>query len=347
MANEDFKALIEILKDELVEFAYHNDFIKEKLNEQEHVELLDSISDFSDQEILSIFLGEATENIRDFQSKFGKFLRYSLALIASGALVGAPLLGPLLYFLYRKAMDPCTKTCDARFSMRGPAGKKCKYFCQMRAILDTIRKLKGDLPECSRQKKRKKCENRIKKAILKWEKKYADAKTNFEKADEKMRERRRKKFGYEESVRLKKLSEQDYDKAEPGEALIKPSEPNPRIDRIVRVALVGGLFAVPIPLISVAANEITKRFDFTCMRRCFAKPNVNKKFCYHQCRYYGRQNAVRLLNKGLAGCSKAANPPKCRHKMLTLLKDWRKREIQSRYTYQKELDKQRAKLTRD
>jgi hypothetical protein len=346
MTNRDFDALIEMVKDDLVELVHEGEYTNKNLSHDQRLQIIEKVEEMSPQEVLALFIGEQDAGrIREFQSKFGRFLRYSLAVIAAGAAgPAAPALGPLIYYLYRRAMEPCKRRCGARHA-RGPAGKKCKYECQMRHILDMVRKLRSELSKCAQQKKQKKCENKIKREIEKWSNRFEQAKENFEKAEEKMRERRRKTLGYEESARL--FEQEDNDKADPGEALIKPSEPNPRVSRIVRLATTDGLQAVPIPLISVALNEIVKRYDYDCMRRCFRKPSVTKRYCHSQCREQSRLNSIRMIRAGLSRCNQAQQPDKCRRKLATMLKDWQRRAVQTARTHEKNENRRRAKLTKD
>jgi hypothetical protein len=146
MTNRDFDALIEMVKDDLVELVHEGEYTNKNLSHDQRLQIIEKVEEMSPQEVLALFIGEQDAGrIREFQSKFGRFLRYSLAVIAAGAAgPAAPALGPLIYYLYRRAMEPCKRRCGARHA-RGPAGKKCKYECQMRHILDMVRKLRSEL----------------------------------------------------------------------------------------------------------------------------------------------------------------------------------------------------------
>lgn len=107
---------------------------------------------------------------RDFENKFGKFMLYGLVFFATGPI--APIIGPLLLWLYRRSTDDCINKCSGQSG--GPCYNKC-YYEACDDVIKRINKELGQVNKIENERKRKSVEKKLRKERVKWvekQKKY-------------------------------------------------------------------------------------------------------------------------------------------------------------------------------
>jgi hypothetical protein len=170
----------DIGRKQLIRFAIHSEYIKERTTFKEHIALCKEIRSLPEDEVFEIM----QEGIREFEGAFRKFLKYSFSIIAAGAAgPAAPLLGPLVLYSWRKLNDPCYRQCFNRFG-RGKERNVCKYECQYKATQGIVRRLRSEFGKCNQfeDKREDKCKKKLRKHLVKWEKKLQQQKSRLEKA---------------------------------------------------------------------------------------------------------------------------------------------------------------------
>jgi hypothetical protein len=391
---DELKLFGESCRSYLLNAAIKSSVLKDKLTFRQHIKICNDIQKLSGEEAIELLLGEG---IREFEGVFRKFLKYTFAVIAAGAAgPAAPFLGPFVLYHWRKLNDQCYRRCFGQFG-RGIHRKVCKYECQLKSSQQIARRLRSEFTKCNQleDKKAQKCEKKLRRELVKWEKKVQQQRTRLEKARNELEEKERKAKEKELAKRAKKMAKKrvafeesvsvereivlkviknsslirerlsfiehlkfynavktlDENKIsilfktlfEADEApTVEPPKTNPKTDRYIRAALYLGLWVVPVPFFNDVVNYIIKKHDFECMRKCVTK--ADRSFCYNQCRYLGRKYAVKFLNGQLQKCKKAKSPFKCKKKVLSLLEDWRQREVEARHKYEESLKKRLRKI---
>jgi len=182
------KKLIEwSCKRALLDLVVQSKHIHESLSFKEQVKMAEWVRDMSyEQSISAIFyncqpLSEV--GVRDFESKFKKFLKYGLAAIAGGMFMGkgGPTITMVTYYFFRKATDPCYQVCLRKFGK--PLERKvCKYECQVRAAQSVVNDIKSQISRCSGSKRPIACEKKLNKVLIKWSKKLEKQLVKLQKA---------------------------------------------------------------------------------------------------------------------------------------------------------------------
>jgi len=193
----------------LLDIALDSQILKNKLTFKEHVELCNSIGSLSYKEVVALTI---TEDIKEFEGKFRKFLKYGFAAIAGmtagavaatgilatagGALLGPPLAMFVLY-IFRKLTDTCSRSCLAKFPM-STQRKICRYQCQVNAARKIVNDLRSEITKCNQFANPEKCEKKLRKEYIKWSRRLQQQMVKLNKAslgtEEKLRKQRQKEL---------------------------------------------------------------------------------------------------------------------------------------------------------
>jgi hypothetical protein len=287
-----------------------------------------------------------TEDIRAFESKFKKFLKYSLAAIAGLALgPGAPTIAVITLFFYRKLTDDCHRECS-NLPMFSGQRKVCKQECELDAAKKVFSRIRSDISKCGQMQNPDRCEKKLLKQQIKWGKRVQLLMIKLNATKSKVRDVQQKKGGdqYQYSShdilngvsdRIKVFYEQDPSQS--SQAAPKPFEPkmkmNPQAEKYLRLAVNIGMFFTPVPYFRVIVNNLIRKYSVGCIARCLAQMKIPKQVCYGQCAYLGAKYASDYLTKELSKCNKAKNPQKCRNKINKMLADWKTREIERKLRF--------------
>jgi len=176
----DRQLITEVGKQFLLDVAIDSNQLKKKLTFKEHIDLCHEIINFDYEDIATIFC----EDIRDFEGKFSKFLKYGLAGIAGATLglkarglkVGllkAPPLAMFALYLFRKATDPCERACFRNWPM-STKRKVCITECKVNAAREIVNELRSEIAKCRQFTNPEKCEKKLMKQYMKWSKKLQE-----------------------------------------------------------------------------------------------------------------------------------------------------------------------------
>lgn len=365
----DRKLLTEAGRDYIFDIALESNYLKEKLSFKEHILLCDQVNKLTYEEVISLVV---TEDIRAFEGKFSKFLKYSMAAIAGmkfGGLAGPPIAMFILY-LYRKLSDTCERSCFRKLPLTKER-KVCRYECQLNAARKMANDIRSEISKCSSFQYAERCEKKLQKEYMKWAKRVQQlvVKLNRAKLDatEKIRKARqrelakrgkaiaasfdlssaqlgtfiaenkalRQKLSFEQHIELyRAIISEDEDG-------VGPVKIDPRHEKAARMAITVGLFAVPIPGVSVAFLAVVKKFNAACHAKCLSSKDntLPHDVCYTKCSYLGAKYAVNFLRKELKKCGKAEDPYKCKKKIYDMLEDWTQREVERKIKFEAALRK--------
>jgi hypothetical protein len=376
----DRKILTEVGREYILNIALDSQHLKNKLSFKEHVLLCSQINRLSYEEVISLTI---TEDIRAFEGKFGKFLKYSIAAIAGmkfiGALSGPPVAMFILY-LYRKATDTCVRSCFTKMPL-SKQRKICKYECQLNAAKKMTAEIRSEITKCSQFELADKCEKKLQGEYIKWAKRVQQLTIKLQRAkvdvEEKARKARQKQLAKKaKSLRagLELSKDQLINFVSENENLryklpfrehlklyqlctyiqeeeVAPFKIDPKKEKMIRKVMYLGLWVLPIPFFNDIINYMAKKYSFGCAGKCIKGAKYSKKLCYQQCAYLGAKYAVQTLNSQISKCDKAKKPTKCKKKILNLLEDWKQREAERKIkfeaTLRSEVRKAKAKNLRN
>ncbi|MCK5601520.1 hypothetical protein KAR91_06625 [Candidatus Pacearchaeota archaeon] len=193
MITEKERKIIEkCCKLSLLEVVSESKVLREKLSFVEHIKMAEWVRTMTYEESISAVFNNneplSEFGIRDFESKFKKFLKYGLAAIAGG--IAAPIgvsmtigAGVAMFatYMFRKLTDPCWQNCLRKFG-RGPERKVCKYECQVEACRAIIRDVKAQINKCDETKRPLACEKKLNKEYIKWSKKLQEHLVHLQRA---------------------------------------------------------------------------------------------------------------------------------------------------------------------
>jgi hypothetical protein len=192
--------------------------------------------------------------------------------------------------------------------------------------------IRSEISKCSAFSNPEKCENKLQKEYIKWAKRVQVLTVKLNQARANLDEKNRKAAAERqpaESFAIKKYLKYRYLKEEEeGSDTVTPPKVDPKKEKMVRIVLYLGLWAVPIPFFNDVINYLIKKYDFSCASKCVAKKTISKELCYKQCSYLAAKYAVSILNKQLTKCAKAKDPIKCKNRIFSLLQDWKQREVE-------------------
>jgi len=362
----DRKLITEAGIEYIFNIVLESNILKEKLSFKEHVSLCNDVKNLQYEEVVELIFNEG---IRAFETKFSKFLKYSLAGIAGlvGGVWGPPLAMFTLY-LYRKATDTCVRSCFMKIPFSS-ARKICKLECQLNAAKKMEKDLRSEISKCSQFQNPKKCERKLQGEHIKWAKRVQllivrvnQAKTREE---EKLRKQRTsdltkrakqlrasldlstnqiKTFIVENENVRKNLTFRDhlklysiFDNLQEEEQEVQQIKMDPKKEKMLRTVLYLGLWAIPIPFFNDLINYIVKKYSFGCAGKCYSQRKFSKELCYKQCAYLGAKHAVKLLNEQLSKCNKSKDPIKCKKQIYKMLADWKQREVERKIKFESTL----------
>jgi hypothetical protein len=357
ISDRDKKLLAEAGREYILDIALKSNFLKEELTFKEHLKLCDQVTKLSYEEVITLTI---TEDIRAFESKFKKFLKYSIAAIVGTSMIGSPPLGMFVPYMYRKATDTCERSCFTKMPL-SKQRKICRYECQLDASKRLERELRSQIRKCGQFKYANRCEKKLQKEYIKWAKRTQKISVKLARAREDLDERRRNKRRKELLKRAKKLrahterpkdqlvkfiaeneslrKQLDFKKhlklyqtskyiKEQKDSEIKPVKIDPKKEKMIRTVMYLGLWAVPIPFFNDLINYMVKKYSIGCASKCASEKKLPKEVCYHQCTYLGAKYAVKTLKSQLPKCKKAKKPEKCTKKIYKMLEDWKQREVE-------------------
>jgi len=361
----DKKILTEAGRDYIYDIVVASKYLKETISFKEHILLCDQVNELTYEEVISLTI---TEDIRAFEGKFSKFLKYSIAAIAGMALGGlaAPPVSMFVLFLYRKATDTCERSCFRKLPL-SKERKICKYGCQLNAAKKMATDIRTEMSKCSQFTRAASCEKKLQKEYIKWAKRVQllTVKLNRAKMDaaEKQRKRQvrdltkntkrisagldltgnnladyiaenielRHNLSFEKHLELyKSVVNEDEDNP------VAPVKVDPKKEKQIRQAMYLGLWIVPIPFFNDLVNYMVKKYSFGCAGKCTAK-NMPKDVCYNQCAYLGAKYAVAELTKQMGKCKNADTPEKeykCKKRVMKLREDWKVREVERKHKFE-------------
>ena len=195
----------------LLDIAINSKTLKQNLTFKEHIALCEEIMDLDYEGVATFF----SEDVREFEGKFSKFLKYGLAGVA-GAFLGlktkglkvglmhAPPLAMFVLYLFRKASDPCERACYSKWPMTTERSI-CKTECRVKAARDITHDLKSEIAKCRQFVNPEKCEKRLMKEYHKWAKKLQKELIKLRNIRAGQVEKTRKKRGKELDRRAKSL----------------------------------------------------------------------------------------------------------------------------------------------
>ncbi len=185
-------------KSAIMDLVSNSGHIREQLDFNEHVNMLKWVSELDYQTSVSVVFNNAVIldefGIRDFESKFRKFIKYGLAAIAGGIMASRMLMitpvgltvGAVTYYLFRKATDPCWQNCLSKFGKRLER-KVCKFECQSRAAKSIVNDVKAQISKCNGTKNPLACEKKLNKEYTKWSKKLQEQLVKLQQASAELR----------------------------------------------------------------------------------------------------------------------------------------------------------------
>jgi hypothetical protein len=375
ISQNDRQILTEVGREYLLDIAMESKTIKEKISFIEHVKLCSQIKELTYEEVIALTI---TEDIRDFEGKFGKFLKYSMAAIAGmvfGGVTGPPITMFILY-LYRKATDTCVRSCFNKLPLTS-ARKICKYQCQVDAAKRITREIRSEVSKCSQFEKAERCEKKLQGQYIKWAKrtqqlivKLQQAKATHSEKLRKQSQRRREELERKGQI----ISEQlDLSKKQiltfvkenkqlrdnisfkkhlqlynicqyiPEEEGVPSVVLDPKKEKLLRQVLYLGLWVLPVPFFNDVVNYMMKKYSVNCAGSCIKSKKYSSSLCYKQCAYLTAKYSVGMLKKQLQTCNKAKKPTKCRNKIFKMMEDWKQREVERKIKFKSALKSETQK----
>ncbi len=208
ITQEDRNILKDVGRKYLLDIAVDSQVLKNKLTFKEHVDLCKFITELSYEDVIGLTI---TEDIKEFEGKFRKFLKYGFAAVAgltagvagatgiaatAGAMLVGPPLGMFVLYIVRKLTDACSRSCWKKFPMSAER-KICRYECQVNAARRVVTDLRAEVSKCSQFKNVDKCEKKLSKQYIKWSKRLQQQMVKLNQA----------KLGREEKGRKQKQKE--------------------------------------------------------------------------------------------------------------------------------------------
>ena len=167
MTEYDKQLITEVGKEFLTDFILIDDDVKEHFTFMEHYEIYNNIENLDYEGVVSFFC----EDVREFEGKFSKFLKYGFAAIAGATLglmgsglkagvLGGPPLGMFAFYIFRKLKDPCERQCYRKLPLTTKR-QICLAKCQVDASRRVVQDLRSEIGKCRQFLKPKKCEKKL------------------------------------------------------------------------------------------------------------------------------------------------------------------------------------------
>jgi len=125
----------------------------------------------------------------------------------------------------------------------------------------------------------------------------------------------------------------------------KWDDPPPVPDQTTKKALKLGIAvaAVALPggmVIRKSAQYLVDTYNHKCQKSCQENDQVeNKDLCYRQCKYNSLKAVSKAIQDQYAKCDGTQKPNKCRQKLRSLMKEYRKKEYEAKMRLDRELRK--------
>jgi hypothetical protein len=174
MIEYDRNLVTESAKEFLTDFLLTEEDLKEHFTFKEHVAVYNVVQNLDYEGVVSFF----SEDVTEFEGKFGKFLKYGFAAIAgvalglkakglkAGVLAGPPL-GMFALYIFRKLRDPCERECFRKLPLSTKRAI-CKAECQVDAARKVVQDLRSEIAKCRQFLNPRKCEKKLMKEYDKW-----------------------------------------------------------------------------------------------------------------------------------------------------------------------------------
>lgn len=343
ISDYDKKLLTESGREYILDLSRKSKYLNENLSQDSLNELYSQVMNLTYEEVIQLTV---TEDLRAFEAGFSKFLKYSLAAIAGlvGGIAGPPLAMFILY-LYRKATDTCVRACFAKMKM-SKERKVCRYQCQLAAARKMVNEIRSQTSKCSTTKKPQKCEKKLEEELIKWSKRVQSLTIKIRQAQADLEAQRRKladKASKQKAQSLRasydisNLNHSFVQEEEEGSDSVQPVKLDPKKEKMIRVVMYLGLWAVPVPFFNDLVNYMVKKYSFACGTKCLSQNKLPKAVCYRQCAYLGAKYANDVLKKQLSKCPKSKDPVKCKKKIYDMMEDWKQREVERKIRFESSL----------
>ena len=178
-------------KQALLDITRDSKTLKEHLSEEDHLKLSAKIKKMTYIETISSLFNEGemlTEfGIRDFESKFKKWVKYGMAAVAGMVLLKgmpkrlSPAVGMLVLYLFRKFTDPCYQKCFKKFG-QSKIRKQCKAQCHVDASQAIVNDIQKEIEKCENTQNPLSCERKLNKQYITWSKKLQTYMVTLQKA---------------------------------------------------------------------------------------------------------------------------------------------------------------------
>jgi hypothetical protein len=368
------QVILEISRDYLVDVVLESPSLYEKLTFKEHNELLEFAANIDYEDLGDIL----NEDIRAFESKFKKYLKYGLAGIVS-MISGFGLTGPMFaLYMFRKASDPCEKACITKFPL-SKQKKICKLRCQHAATRKIIGELRGEVARCNEFPNPQKCAQKLQKIYITWARRFQELTVKLRQAEAGLGEQTdldkyatklienlglskkkvlkileedsfiRKSLTFKDHLLLyeaiKNVKEQQF-RVDPDIAKIDEEDPtkSSKWNKVIELVLAAAATPVPIPGLTLAVLYIFRKLTDKCLRACIQQRKYSHDLCYAQCRYNSCKKAVQILEMNLKKCVKDEKPKKCYKQVFKLLEKWKQDEVEFKIKYETALAAEKAKF---
>jgi hypothetical protein len=169
ITQNDRDMITEAGRDYMLDIVLESNILKDKLSFKQHLLLCDTVVNLPYEKVVRLLF---TEDIRAFEGKFGKFLKYSIAAIAGskfGGILHGPPVAMFILYLYRKLSDTCVRSCFKKMPL-STARKVCKYECQLNAARKMANDIRAEIVKCRQFERSKSCEKKLQKEWTKWAK---------------------------------------------------------------------------------------------------------------------------------------------------------------------------------
>jgi hypothetical protein len=365
--------ITEASRDFLTDIVLDSPLLYEKLTFKEHNELLEFVVNIKYEDVCSVL----SEDIKAFESKFGKFLKYGLAGLVS-MVSGFGLTGPMFaLYMFRKASDPCEQACITKFPLSRQK-KICKLRCQHAATRKIIAELRGEITKCNEFPNPPKCMQKLQKIYITWSRRFQELTVKLRQAEAGLGEKTdldiyatrlienlelskqkvlkiieedsfiRKSLVFKDQLLLyeaiKNVNEQQF-KVDP--KIAEPEEVDPsktNWNKVIELVLAAAATPIPIPGLTIAVLYIFRKLTDHCLKACYKQNKYTHELCYAQCKYNSTKKAVEILEMNLKKCVRDEKPKRCYKQIFGLLEKWKQKEVEAQFEYEKAIASEKLRI---